>query len=335
MKIALDAFGGDFAPQATIEGCVQALNAYNDISVVLCGDESAIKAELKNHTYPQDRVEILHAPEIITLHESPTIAIKRKKESSMVKGLELLRDKQVDCFVSAGSTGALLAGATLIVRRLKGVKRPALATLLPTLGGCMMLLDCGANVDSKPEYLVQYALMGDAYMRQVMQVNDPKVGLLNNGEEEGKGNAMTKQAYTLLKDAPIGFAGNCEARDVLSGKFDVVVCDGFDGNIVLKHTEGLAETLVRMLKKELMADTRSKLGALLAKPAFRRFSKQMDYTEYGGAPLLGIDGNVIKAHGSSNAKAFCSAINQARVLIQGHVGQMIADGVAQLPEMED
>lgn len=337
LNIAIDVFGGDNAPAATIEGSVQALHNLADIHLLLFGDERRMEAELAR--FPEadrSRLTLCHAPEVISCEEAPTAAIRAKKDSSMVRAMNAVRAGEADCLVSAGSTGALLAGATLVIRRIKGVKRPALGMAIPNrAGGATLLMDCGANTDSKPSYLQQFAVMASAYLEGVMGVREPRVGLLNNGLEAGKGNALTKAAYPLLAAAPIRFVGNCEAREILSGDFDAVICDGFDGNVVLKYTEGLADVLMSMLKRELFADTRSKLGAALAKPAFRRFKSIMDYTEYGGAPLLGVDGGVIKAHGSSNAKAFCAAIGQARRYAQGNVGGAIAAGVARLPEIED
>lgn len=335
MKIAIDVFGGDNAPSAEIEGCVLALNEYKDISLLLAGDEAKIKAELTKYEYDASRLSILNASDVITTHEQPTVAIKQKPDSSLVKALQAVANKEAECFVSAGSTGAVLTGATLIVRRLKGVKRPALAPLLPTRNGCVMLIDCGANTDCKPEYLRQFAVMGSAYMKTVMGIQNPRVGLINNGAEPEKGNELTKAAYKLLKETAVNFAGNCEARDILSGDFDVLVCDGFDGNIVLKYTEGLASTLMGMIKDELMADMRSKLGALMCKQAFRRLKKRMDYSEYGGALLLGIDGGIIKAHGSSNAKAIMHAIGQGRSLIKGQVVKTIREAISIMPDTED
>ncbi len=336
-RIAIDVFGGDNAPSATIEGSVQALKSFADIELLLFGDEEKIQFELKK--YPEadrNRILILHAPEVISLEESPTAAIRSKKDSSMVRGLAAVKAGEAACLVSAGSTGALLAGATLIMRRIPGVKRPALGMAIPNkTGGFTLLMDCGANTDSKPSYLLQFAVMASAYLEGVMGVKEPRIGLLNNGAEAEKGNALTKAAYPLLAGAPIRFAGNCEAREILSGDFDAVICDGFDGNIVLKYTEGLADALMSMLKTELLADKRSKLGAALSKPAFRRFKKTMDYTEYGGAPLLGVDGGVIKAHGSSNAKAFCAAIGQARRFAGADIRGTIAAAMAALPEIED
>ena len=335
MKIAVDAFGGDNAPKAVVEGCVAALKTYGDITIALCGDEESIKNELSAYDYDSSRVEIHHAPEVIGCDEQPTFAIRRKKNSSLVKAMELVRDKEAECVLSAGSTGAVLAGATFIVRRIEGVKRPALGVVFPAEKGCVLIMDCGANVDCKPSYLMQFAVMASAYMKDVMGVDNPRIGLLNNGAEAEKGNELTKAAYKLLEDAPVNFVGNCEARDILSGQFDAIVCDGFAGNIVLKYTEGLSSTLISMLKGELMADTRSKIGALFAKPAFRRFKKIMDYTEYGGAPLLGIDGGVVKAHGSSNAKAFAAAVGQARKFALGGINGSIRDAIGQLPDIQD
>lgn len=336
IRIIMDAFGGDNAPAAVVEGAALALGRFDDISITLCGREDAIRAELQKHSYDAARMAVLDAQEVIDCHEAPTLAIKRKKDSSLVKALSAVANGEADCVVSAGSTGALLAGATFLVRRIKGVKRPALAPLLPTrTGGQMMLIDCGANADCKPSYLQQFAVMGSAYMKGVLGMESPRVALLSNGAEAEKGNELTKAAYPLLAAAPVNFVGNCEARDILSGGHDVLVCDGFSGNVVLKYTEGLSTTILAMLKDELMADTRAKLGAALAKPAFRRMKKKMDYTEQGGAPLLGVNGGVIKAHGSSDAKAFCSAVMQARRFTQADVNGVIRAAIAALPDVED
>ena len=335
-RVIMDAFGGDNAPAAVVEGAVKALSRFDDVSIILCGREDAIREELKKHQYDAARMSVLHAADVIDCHDSPTLAIKRKKDSSLVKALEAVAAGEADAIVSAGSTGALLTGATLIVRRIKGVKRPALASLLPTrTGGWLMLIDCGANADCKPQYLQQFAVMASAYMQGVMGIKSPRVGLLNNGAEAEKGNELTKAVYPLLEEAPVNFVGNCEAREILSGDYDVLVCDGFSGNVVLKYTEGLSATILAMLKDELMADTKSKIGALLAKPAFRRMKKKMDYTEVGGAPLLGINGCVIKAHGSSDAKAFSSAVMQARQFLAADINGTIAPAIEALPDLKD
>ena len=329
IRIALDVMGGDNCPGAAVEGAVRAAAANQDIAITLVGKGQAIKDELAKLNVNSDRITILDAAEEIDCHEQPTAAI-RKKEASMVKALNLAAKGEVDAVVSSGSTGALLAGATLIVKRIKGVKRPALSPLLPTVkGGWIMLIDCGANTDCKPQYLQQFGVMASAYMQSVMGVDNPRISLLNNGEEAEKGCELTKAAYKLLSAA-----GNCEAREVLSGEFDALVCDGFVGNVVLKYTEGLASSMMAMLKTELTADFKSKIGAALSMGAFRRFKKKMDYKEVGGAPLLGINGCVIKAHGSSDAKAFASAIRQAELFVKGNVNPKIAEAIASLPDEE-
>ncbi|MBS7307841.1 MAG: phosphate acyltransferase PlsX [Eubacteriales bacterium] len=329
MRIIVDVLGGDNSPNAVILGAVNALEAADDFSIILSGDEWTIKEQLQVIGYVGDRITVLHAPEEISCNESPTVAIKRKKESSLVKALRAVADGEADAIVSAGSTGAVLAGATLIVKRIKGILRPGLAPILPSEKGPFMLIDCGANVDCKPEYLQQFAIMGSAYMSKVMGIENPRVGLINNGVESKKGNELTKATYSILEETPgINFVGNAEAREIMTGAFDVLVCDGFVGNVVLKYTEGLAMSLVNMLKVELMGDTRSKLGAAISKPAYRRFKKRMDYTEYGGAPLLGINGGIIKAHGSSDAKAIKMAILQAREYLVGNVTETISTYLA-------
>lgn len=327
MKIVVDVFGGDNAPDALIEGCVRALSFSDDFSLILTGDESTIMNGLKEIGHFSDRIEIVHAPDVIGCDEVPTVAIRQKKNSSLVKALNTLAAGEADAFVSAGSTGAVLAGATLLVKRIRGIKRPALAPILPTVKGPLLLIDCGANIDCKPDYLQQFAIMGSVYMEQVMGIKNPRVGLINNGAEAEKGNELTKAAYGFLTETPVNFTGNCEARDILTGDFDVLVCDGFVGNVVLKYTEGVASSLLSMLKAELMSDPRSKIGAAISKPAFSRFKKRMDYTEYGGAPLLGINGGIIKAHGSSNAKAISVAIRQACDYVRGNVTSMIKDSI--------
>lgn len=335
MKLVIDAYGGDNAPKAIINGVCKALREWGDFEVILTGDESGIKEELALIDSPDmSRITIVHAPEVITCDEQPTLAIKRKKNSSLVAAMEIMAEHRADCLISAGSTGAVLTGATLIVRRIPGVKRPALAPVMPTPVKPFLLLDCGANADCKPEYLQQFAIMGKAYMEGVMGVEEPAVGLINNGEEAAKGNELSKAAYGLLANTPVNFAGNCEAREIFSGKYDVLVTDGFTGNVILKEAEGLAEALFRMIKKEVRASYRAKIGGFLAKPAFKAVKKTMDYTEYGGAPLLGINGGIIKAHGSSDAKAVVSAIRQARQYVSGCVTEKIAEGISALSESE-
>lgn len=332
MKLVIDAFGGDNAPEAVIEGVCRAMREWGDFDVILTGEEQRIRQELEKRDADMNRISIIDAPEVITCDEQPTVAIKRKKNSSIVAAMNVMAAGEADCFISAGSTGAVLTGATLIVRRIPGVKRPALAPLLPTAGKPFLLIDCGANSDCKPEYLQQFAIMGAAYMKGVMGIEDPAVCLVNNGAEAAKGSELSKAAYALLSETEVNFKGNCEAREIFSGKYDVVVTDGFTGNVIIKEAEGLAETLFRMLKRELRSSFKTKLGALMAKPAFKTVKKTMDYTEYGGAPLLGINGGIIKAHGSSDAKAFVSAIRQARKYVSGGVTEKIAAGISSSAE---
>ncbi|MDO4571790.1 MAG: phosphate acyltransferase PlsX [Clostridia bacterium] len=334
MKLAVDAMGGDFAPQAVLEGLALVwpeLDAATEIR--LYGDDAALREGLRKHGLDAERrITVVPTSEVVGCDEAPTLAIRKKKDSSLVRAVTDVAEGRADCLLSAGSTGALLTGATLIIRRQPGVKRPALATLLPTKAadGRVLLLDSGANTDCKPAYLVQFALMGSAYMERAAGVKSPRVGLLNNGAEEGKGSELTKAAHALLKTAPLNFQGNCEARDALSGDFDVVVADGFDGNVLLKGLEGAASLIMDMLKDGLTGSLRGRLGAALAMPALRGVKRKMDYTEYGGAPLLGVRGGVVKAHGSSNARAFRSAMLQCARLTASGVTQSLAEAVASM-----
>ena len=335
MKIFVDAMGGDLAPQAPVEGAIEALRRYPQIEVVLAGVIPEIEKYLVNCDDVRSRIELLDAPEVITNEESPVMGVRRKVNSATVKGMLALRDKQVDGFVSAGSTGAVLAGGMFRLGRIPGVERPALAPLMPNGRGHFLLIDCGANVDCKPEYLVQFGVMGDAYMRGVMGMENPRVGLVNIGAESEKGNALVKATYPLMEEAPYNFVGNVEARDITGDVADIMVTDGFCGNLILKFMEGLAGTLMGIIKNEIMGDFQSKIGGLLAKPAFKRVKKMMDYTEVGGAPLLGVQGAVVKAHGSSNAHAFSCAIGQLIKMIDGNVVEIIEKGVASLAPTEN
>ncbi len=323
-KIAVDAMGGDYAPVATVEGAVAALGENKHIYLYLVGDEGQIKEVLKGKDYDRNRLEIVHTDEVISNEEAPVLAIRRKKNSSMVVALNMVKEKKAEAFVSAGSTGAVLAGGTLIIGRIKGIERPALGSLLPTAEGMTLLIDCGANVDSKPHFLSQFAKMGSVYYESFMDKSNPSVGLLNNGSEEKKGNTLTKEAFKLLKeDDNIYFVGNIEGREVPEGKADVVVCDGFAGNVVLKLYEGLAGTLMGMIKDAIMSTTVSKMGGVLIKKSMKEMGKKLDYTEYGGAPLLGLEGLVVKSHGSSNAKAFKNAIIQCKTFADKKVNDKI------------
>ena len=327
MRIFVDAMGGDFAPQAPVEGAVEALRRYPNIEITLAGDLKQVEPLLKECDDVRGRITLLDAPEVITNHESPVMGVRTKKNSATVQGMLQLKEKQADGFVSAGSTGAVLAGGMFRLGRIDGVERPALAPLLPNGKGYFLLIDCGANVDCKPEYLQQFGVMGDAYMKGVMGLEQPRVGLINIGAESEKGNALVKAVYPMMEQSGYHFIGNVESRDITGDQADVLVCDGFSGNLILKFMEGVSGTLMGMIKKELMADTRSKIGALISKPAFKRVKKAMDYTEVGGAPLLGVQGAVVKAHGSSNAHAFSCAIGQCVKMIDGHVVEIIEKGM--------
>lgn len=320
MRIYLDAMGGDNAPKSTVQGAIEALAMYPELTIELAGPIDTVSKELSGLSYPKERLVLTDCPEVITNDEAPVMAVRKKKNSAIVDGMLKLRDGQVDAFVSAGSTGAVLSGGMFRLGRIQGVERPALAPLLPNGKSFFCLIDCGANVDCRPEWLVQFARMGKAYMQVMQGVETPRIGLVNNGAEAEKGCALTKATYEQLSECEdLNFVGNVEARYITQDSADVIVCDGFAGNIILKFMEGVAETLMGMIKTQLLADTRSKIGALLAKPAFKRVKKAMDYNEVGGAPLLGVRGNVVKAHGSSGAHAIACAIKQAVRMAKGDV----------------
>ena len=302
VNVAVDAMGGDNAPGEIVKGAVEAINEDKRVKVFLVGREPVIREELKKYTYNAEQMEIVHAEEVIETGEPPVMAIRRKKDSSIVKAMYMVKDGQCDAFVSAGSTGAVLVGGQVIVGRIKGVERPPLAPIIPNANGVSLLLDCGANVDARPSQLLQFAKMGSIYMESVLGVKNPKVGLVNIGVEEEKGNALTKETYPLLQNCPeINFIGNVEARDIPAGVADVLVCEAFAGNIVLKMLEGVSGVLVSKIKEGMMSNLRSKIGALLVKPALKKTLKGFSTEEYGGAPLLGLNGLVVKTHGSSKA----------------------------------
>lgn len=334
MRIFVDAMGGDNAPGAIVEGTLEAMRNFADLEVSLAGDLPQIEPLLKDAGDLRSRIKLVDAPEVITNDESPVMGVRTKKKSATVIGMLALRDHEVDGFVSAGSTGAVLAGGMFRLGRIPGIERPALAPILPNgINQGSLLIDCGANVDCKPDYLLQFGLMGSIYMRDVMGIGDPRVGLINIGVESDKGNALVKEVYPRMAKAPYHFVGNVEAREITNNAADVLVCDGFSGNLILKFMEGVASSLMGIIKKEIMADTRSKIGALLAKPAFRRVKHAMDYAEVGGAPLLGVQGAVVKAHGSSSAHAFACAIRQLRTIIEADVPATIAKGVEGLENL--
>lgn len=323
MRIAIDAMGGDNAPDLIVQGAAEAAQEWTDTELVLVGDQPRIEALLNGRKLPN--LSIHHAPDIIGADEEPVKAVRKKKESSMVVAGQLVKDKQADCMLSAGNTGALMTTGLLIVGRVKGIERPALAPVLPTLDDVGVLsLDLGANMDAKPEHLLQYAIMGSVYRSKVHGLDKPRVGLLNVGTEARKGNELTKAAYDLLEQAPIHFIGNVEARDVFVRNCDVLVCDGFAGNVMLKAMEGTANTLFSVLKESFSSTWTTKLAAAIMMPKLRQLKKKMDYTEHGAAPLLGLNGLVMKCHGSSDVKAVKNAVRQARIAVQVNLAESIA-----------
>lgn len=330
MIIAIDGMGGDNAPEAVIKGCIDAINEYNDLHIMITGPYDKINEKLNEYDFNRDKIEIIDAKDIITNNEHPVMAIRRKKESSLYKALHLVKDGKADAIISAGSTGALMAGATLMLGRIKGIDRVALSPIMPGKNSPFMVSDAGANVDCKPQYLLQFALMGKVYFENILNVKNPTIGLVNIGSEAEKGNDLTKNTYKLLKESGLNFVGNVEPREASNGDVNVLVCDGFVGNTLLKMYEGVAINIFKMLKSEMLSSTRSKMGALLLKPALKKFAKKFDYSEYGGSPFLGSKGIVIKAHGSSNAKAFKNAIKQARNCKKNEIITRISSQLEQL-----
>ena len=331
MKIAIDGMGGDNAPKAIIEGVYEALEKFSNIEIQLYGKEDVMALYLKQH----DRLSVIPCEEVVEGTDDAARAVRRKKDSSMAKMLEAVTEGQADACLSAGNTGALMAGGLFKVGRIDGVARPALATTLPTINGeGFLMLDLGANADAKPEHLLQYAVMGDIYAKKVRGIEKPRIGLLNIGTEEKKGNELAKATFELLKQADLNFIGNVEARDLLDGAADVVVTDGFTGNMVLKTIEGTAGALFSMLKDGFMSSTKAKLGYVLAKDGLRGVKTKMDYTEYGGAGLFGLKSPVIKAHGSSNGNAIYNAIRQAHTMVEHEVSETIYKTISQMQATE-
>ena len=334
IKIAVDAMGGDNAPSEIVKGAVEAVSERPDITVCLTGQEDIIKKELEKYTYKKEQIEIVPASEVIETGEPPVNAIRKKKDSSIVVGMNLVKRGEADGFVSAGSSGAILVGGQVIVGRIKGVERPPLAPLIPTERGFSLLIDCGANVDARPSHLVQFAQMGSIYMEHVMGVKRPLVAIVNIGAEEEKGNALVKETFPLLKECPgINFIGSIEAREIPHGGADVIVCEAFVGNVILKLYEGVGATMISMIKKGMMSSLRSKIGALLIKPALKSTLKSFDASQYGGAPLLGLKGLVVKTHGSSKANEVKNSIIQCIAFKEQAISEKIGQCLS--PREED
>lgn len=328
VKVAVDAMGGDNAPQSTVKGAVDALDKSQEIFVYLVGQEEVLKAELEQYDYPKDRLKIVNASEIIEMAEPPVMAIRKKKDSSIVVGMKMVHDGEADAFVSAGSTGAVLVGGQLIVGRVKGVERPPLAPLIPTEKGFSLLIDCGANVDARASHLVQFARMGSIYMENIMGVKNPKVGIVNIGAEEEKGNALVKETFPLLKECKdLNFVGSIEARDIPKGDVDVVICEAFVGNVILKLYEGVGSTLIKVVKKGMLKTLRGKIGGLLVKPSLKETMKAFDTSERGGAPLLGLRGLVVKTHGSSKSKEITNSILECIAFKRQEISKKIEENL--------
>ena len=330
VRVAVDAMGGDYAPLEIVKGAVDAVNSRDDIKVFLVGREEAVRAELQKYQYDASRIEVVNAAEVIEMAEPPVQAIRSKKDSSIVVAMKMVKNGEADAFVGAGSTGAVLVGGQLIVGRIKGVERPPLAPLLPTEKGASLLIDCGANVDARPSHLVQFAKMGSIYMEHVVGISNPRVAIVNIGAEEEKGNALVKETFPLLKACDdINFIGSIEARDIPSGYADVIVCEAFAGNIILKLYEGVGATLISMVKKGTMSSFRSEIGALLVKPALKKTLKQFDTSEHGGAPLLGLKGLVVKTHGNSKALEIRNSIIQCVTFKHQQINEKIKAGIGE------
>lgn len=327
-KVALDAMGGDNAPAEIVKGAVDAISGRDDIKIFLVGQEDVVAKELSQYSFPKERIEIVDAPEVIEMAEPPVEAIRKKKQSSIVVGMNMVKNREADAFVSAGSSGAILVGGQVIVGRIKGIQRPPLAPLIPTEKGVSLLIDCGANVDARADHLVQFAKMGSIYMEHVLGVKKPKVAIVNIGAEDEKGNALVKETLPMLRECTgINFVGSIEARDIPKGDVDVIVCEAFVGNVILKLYEGLSSTLIGVIKKGLMSTLKSKIGAALALPALKKTLKAFDASEYGGAPLLGLNGLVVKTHGSSKAKEITNAIYQCVAFKENAINDKIKENI--------
>ena len=328
VRVVVDAMGGDNAPGEIVKGAVEAVQAENDIKVFLVGRQDAVNAELAKYTYDKEKIEVVHAEEVIEMAEPPVNAIRKKKQSSLVIGMNMIKHQEADAIVTAGSTGATLVGGQVLVGRIKGIERPPLAPLVPTEKGVSLLIDCGANVDARPSHLVQFAQLGSIYMENIVGIKNPRVAILNIGAEEEKGNQLVKETFPLLKECPgINFIGSIEAREIPHGGADVIVCEAFAGNIVLKLYEGVAATLLSKVKEGLMSSLRSKIGALLIKPALKQTLKSFDASQYGGAPLLGLNGLVVKTHGSAKAIDVKNSILQCVTFKQQDINGKIKEHI--------
>lgn len=328
VRVAVDAMGGDNAPGEIVKGAVEAVQAEKDIKVFLVGRQDAVNAELAKYTYDKEKIEVVHAEEVIEMAEPPVNAIRKKKQSSLVIGMNMIKHQEADAIVTAGSTGATLVGGQVLVGRIKGIERPPLAPLVPTEKGVSLLIDCGANVDARPSHLVQFAQIGSIYMENIVGIKNPRVAILNIGAEEEKGNQLVKETFPLLKECPgINFIGSIEAREIPHGGADVIVCEAFAGNIVLKLYEGVAATLLSKVKEGLMLSLRSKIGALLIKPALKQTLKSFDASQYGGAPLLGLNGLVVKTHGSAKAIDVKNSILQCVTFKQQDINGKIKEHI--------
>lgn len=336
IRVALDAMGGDHSPGEIVAGAVMAVNARKDILVLLIGPKDAVSCELEKHTYNTEQIEVIHATEVIGTEEPPVSAIRGKKDSSIVVGMNMVRHEEADAFVSAGSSGAILVGGQVIVGRIKGVERPPLAPLIPTEKGASLLIDCGANVDARPSHLVQFAKMGSIYMEHIMGISKPRVAIVNIGAEEEKGNALVKETFPLLKAcSDIHFIGSIEAREIPHGGADVIVTEAFVGNVILKLYEGVGATLISKIKSGMMTNLRSKIGALLVKPALKETLKSFDSSQYGGALLLGLNGLVVKTHGSSKRTEICNAIIQCVAFKEQRINERIKESLFNTEQIKE
>ncbi len=326
MKIAVDAMGGDHAPSVVVEGACLAAREYG-VDIILVGPENRVRDELKKIKNPPASVSIRHASEVIGMDEPATVSIRKKRDSSITVGIKLLRENEAQAFFSAGNTGAVVCAATLTLGLLPGIERPGIALVVPTLKNVALLIDVGANIDAKPLHLLQYAVMACSYFEFVLQYKNPKVGILNIGEEQTKGTEFIKDTYALIEKSKLNFVGNVEAKDIFSGKVDVIVCDGFVGNVALKVAESVSETIGEFLKRELLKSFMNKIATLILRRSLRKFKKDLDYSEYGGAPLLGIDGVVIIGHGRSSSKAIKNAIRVAKAEVEMGVNANIIESI--------